>query len=161
MGALAGAGRIKPQPRGADKDGSGGLAGTRTPDQCLKRALLYQLSYQSTSGVRAFEPAEARGQIKSGANTNGRAGPAQEFSRTFLVARGGRCGRPGFARPRVTAGDTFPFVGEIQNVGHLAHRTRRLAHEETWQSHFALKLNRALGIIPVGKFGRRSSATRP
>jgi hypothetical protein len=24
----------------------GGLAGTRTPDQCLKRALLYQLSYQ-------------------------------------------------------------------------------------------------------------------
>jgi hypothetical protein len=25
---------------------SGGLAGTRTPDQCLKRALLYQLSYQ-------------------------------------------------------------------------------------------------------------------
>ena len=25
----------------------GGLAGTRTPDQCLKRALLYQLSYQS------------------------------------------------------------------------------------------------------------------
>ena len=27
---------------------SGGLAGTRTPDQCLKRALLYQLSYQPT-----------------------------------------------------------------------------------------------------------------
>ncbi len=26
--------------------GNGGLAGTRTPDQCLKRALLYQLSYQ-------------------------------------------------------------------------------------------------------------------
>src|SRR5882672_800080 len=25
---------------------AGGLAGTRTPDQCLKRALLYQLSYQ-------------------------------------------------------------------------------------------------------------------
>ena len=25
---------------------NGGLAGTRTPDQCLKRALLYQLSYQ-------------------------------------------------------------------------------------------------------------------
>jgi len=24
------------------------LAGTRTPDQCLKRALLYQLSYQPT-----------------------------------------------------------------------------------------------------------------
>ena len=29
---------------------SGGLAGTRTPDQCLKRALLYQLSYQPTKG---------------------------------------------------------------------------------------------------------------
>ena len=28
---------------------SGGLAGTRTPDQCLKRALLYQLSYQPTN----------------------------------------------------------------------------------------------------------------
>ena len=28
---------------------SGGLAGTRTLDQCLKRALLYQLSYQPTS----------------------------------------------------------------------------------------------------------------
>ena len=27
---------------------SGGLAGTRTLDQCLKRALLYQLSYQPT-----------------------------------------------------------------------------------------------------------------
>jgi hypothetical protein len=29
----------------------GGLAGTRTLDQCLKRALLYQLSYQPTSGL--------------------------------------------------------------------------------------------------------------
>ena len=28
----------------------GGLAGTRTLDQCLKRALLYQLSYQPTAG---------------------------------------------------------------------------------------------------------------
>ena len=27
---------------------NGGLAGTRTLDQCLKRALLYQLSYQPT-----------------------------------------------------------------------------------------------------------------
>lgn len=25
------------------------MAGTRTPDQCLKRALLYQLSYQPTN----------------------------------------------------------------------------------------------------------------
>ena len=29
---------------------TGGLAGTRTRDQCLKRALLYQLSYQPTEG---------------------------------------------------------------------------------------------------------------
>ncbi len=29
---------------------SGGLAGTRTPDQCLKRALLYRLSYQPNGG---------------------------------------------------------------------------------------------------------------
>lgn len=41
---------------------SGGLAGTRTPDQCLKRALLYQLSYQPTKSgpvafVREFKPA--------------------------------------------------------------------------------------------------------
>ena len=28
---------------------NGGLAGTRTLDQCLKRALLYQLSYQPTN----------------------------------------------------------------------------------------------------------------
>ena len=33
---------IKPLPEAK----GGGLAGTRTPDQCLKRALLYQLSYQ-------------------------------------------------------------------------------------------------------------------
>ena len=31
---------------GTQRSGNGGLAGTRTPDQCLKRALLYQLSYQ-------------------------------------------------------------------------------------------------------------------
>ena len=29
-----------------DTQKSGGLGGTRTLDQCLKRALLYQLSYQ-------------------------------------------------------------------------------------------------------------------
>ena len=29
-----------------EKGWNGGLAGTRTLDQCLKRALLYQLSYQ-------------------------------------------------------------------------------------------------------------------
>jgi hypothetical protein len=34
-----------PAPSGTK---AGGLAGTRTPDQCLKRALLYQLSYQSS-----------------------------------------------------------------------------------------------------------------
>src|SRR5262245_31019583 len=33
---------------GFPKKKSGGLAGTRTLDQCLKRALLYQLSYQPT-----------------------------------------------------------------------------------------------------------------
>ena len=33
---------------------SGGLAGTRTPDQCLKRALLYQLSYQPNLDRRGF-----------------------------------------------------------------------------------------------------------
>src|SRR5215469_8499448 len=31
---------------------TGGLAGTRTLDQCLKRALLYQLSYQPTMEVQ-------------------------------------------------------------------------------------------------------------
>src|ERR1035437_9474669 len=30
---------------------AGGLAGTRTPDQCLKRAMLYQLSYQPSEDV--------------------------------------------------------------------------------------------------------------
>src|SRR5882762_9240241 len=30
---------------------AGGLGGTRTLDQCLKRALLYRLSYQPTVGV--------------------------------------------------------------------------------------------------------------
>src|ERR1041385_7199467 len=34
---------------------SGGLAGTRTLDQCLKRALLYQLSYQPDRPVPRTE----------------------------------------------------------------------------------------------------------
>jgi hypothetical protein len=33
---------------------AGGLAGTRTPDQCLKRALLYQLSYQPIADVKKY-----------------------------------------------------------------------------------------------------------
>ena len=35
---------------------NGGLAGTRTRDQCLKRALLYQLSYQPTPKWSAINP---------------------------------------------------------------------------------------------------------
>lgn len=36
---------------------NGGLAGTRTLDQCLKRALLYQLSYQPAFlAPREFHP---------------------------------------------------------------------------------------------------------
>ena len=48
----------------------GGLAGTRTLDQCLKRALLYQLSYQPT---------------KPGPFASGR-----EFSRGVELGRGAR-----------------------------------------------------------------------
>jgi hypothetical protein len=38
------------------KSGAGGLAGTRTLDQCLKRALLYQLSYQPPKGIILKKP---------------------------------------------------------------------------------------------------------
>ena len=40
---------------------SGGLAGTRTLDQCLKRALLCQLSYQPTGTEAAQRNEESRG----------------------------------------------------------------------------------------------------
>ena len=33
------------------------------------------------------------------------------------------------ARPFVTAGDAFPFIGKFQNVIHLAHRASRFAHK--------------------------------
>ena len=39
-------GRTLASSSGGHQCGNGGLAGTRTLDQCLKRALLYQLSYQ-------------------------------------------------------------------------------------------------------------------
>lgn len=42
--------------RGKPAKLDGGLAGTRTPDQCLKRALLYQLSYQPTNGMTVNQP---------------------------------------------------------------------------------------------------------
>ena len=38
----------EPEPAAERRAKAGGLAGTRTLDQCLKRALLYQLSYQPT-----------------------------------------------------------------------------------------------------------------
>src|SRR3972149_5016852 len=42
----------------------GGLAGTRTLDQCLKRALLYQLSYQPTRiAFPVFLPAGDRTEV--------------------------------------------------------------------------------------------------
>jgi hypothetical protein len=45
-------GRQPVENRGKNlKRKNGGLAGTRTLDQCLKRALLYQLSYQPTKGT--------------------------------------------------------------------------------------------------------------
>jgi hypothetical protein len=58
----------------------GGLAGTRTLDQCLKRALLYQLSYQPTE-VCGIEPTRKhRDKIKRAAKTNQRCLLTQDFS---------------------------------------------------------------------------------
>ena len=37
----------------------------------------------------------------------------------------------GFARPFVTASDTFIAFGVFQNLGHLAHRAGRFAHKES------------------------------
>jgi hypothetical protein len=60
----------------------------------VKRALLYQLSYQPTKSAAAFNPAgklipcrNDAGQIKSGANTNSHAQPAQEFFPPGLVCK--------------------------------------------------------------------------
>ena len=40
---------------------NGGLAGTRTLDQCLKRALLYQLSYQPNRvGKNKWKPQKSK-----------------------------------------------------------------------------------------------------
>jgi hypothetical protein len=69
---------------------SGGLAGTRTPDQCLKRALLYQLSYQptiSTASLARWDQ-ELRRKNSSPGNSEGRknskpAVAVQGFSRAI------------------------------------------------------------------------------
>lgn len=69
---------------------SGGLAGTRTQDQRLKRPLLYRLSYQpkgrkpcgsASCGIRA--DAKSAGQICSAAQPNRARGWKQGFSRAL------------------------------------------------------------------------------
>jgi hypothetical protein len=56
----------------------GGLAGTRTPDQCLKRALLYRLSYQPTTAMRHLDATKLFHLSKCGAKINGRPSDFQD-----------------------------------------------------------------------------------
>ena len=72
------------------------VAVCKNPPFRVKRALLYQLSYQPTTSAAAFNPAgkliprrSDAGQIKSGANTNSHARPAQEFFPPNLVINAG------------------------------------------------------------------------
>ena len=50
--------------------------------------------------------------------------------RVLHDARAGGSFGCGGARPFVTAGDTFPFVGKFQNFRHLTHRAGWLAHKK-------------------------------
>ena len=54
---------------------AGGLAGTRTLDQCLKRALLYQLSYQPLKGHHPKKAAPTRKIIPGSKADGGLNGP--------------------------------------------------------------------------------------
>src|SRR6185369_5469802 len=49
----------------------------------------------------------------------------------FDDARTGGRFRFRLAFPFMAAGDAFPFFRKFQDIGHLAHRTGRFAHEET------------------------------
>src|ERR1051326_7570171 len=70
---------------------SGGLAGTRTRDQRLKRPLLYRLSYQPTNRPARFHRAGnrtgAENSGQSAAKTNSAANLAQGFSRHAVRSR--------------------------------------------------------------------------
>src|SRR5579863_1901013 len=66
-------------PECCSRSENGGLAGTRTLDQCLKRALLYQLSYQPTQ-ERGMPPgAGTPGRLKRAAKANQPSPAAQAY----------------------------------------------------------------------------------
>ena len=71
---------------------NGGLAGTRTLDQCLKRALLYQLSYQPAELI-SKAPETLINDLRPGKTIPTQRIPSQsfEFSTTISLFRAGFC----------------------------------------------------------------------